>query len=477
MTTDLLTPILDGGIRNTHFFNGRLLTAQDLQEMQEANRLQHHQLGQAVGTGVVWGLEVGLVDDGSSGDPPVISVNAGLAVNRFGQALTLPVKTDVLLAESDEAVPQDAGLFQTCTPPKGGLAATAEGVYVLTIKLASGFREWVPKRGFGQNGEVDGCGRRYKVEGVQFRLEELSLDSIIRLDQDTRDAIAALMEEIDALRFKPDVVSQAHRRARLSRLRNWLAHVCLGTEEVASFSRDPFEHTGGQSPYLAYGAADALRAEGQLTDCDVPLALIYWTTNRVHFVDMWSVRRRLTPQLYSAAWPLSVNRRWLAEEEAKFLQFQQHVEQMTRPNVPQYQLALVKAVDYFRYLPAVGIIPLAEFGATHGFDRKTFFSTLTYREPRQTGEGKAYSHIAGAKMQMLIRSSLHYPSIDVTGGEMMWLYVVRENVQAVKGGALDSPQPYAIFTNGHIPFLGDAQYDLAYWDYGNYGLGVAEGIE
>ena len=35
---ELLTPILLDGIRNTHFFNGRLLTADDLRVEQQANR-------------------------------------------------------------------------------------------------------------------------------------------------------------------------------------------------------------------------------------------------------------------------------------------------------------------------------------------------------------------------------------------------------------------------------------------------------
>jgi hypothetical protein len=462
MATDLLTPILDGGIRNTHFFNGRLLTAQDLQEMQEANRLQHRQLGQAIGAGVVWGLEVSLVDDGSGGDPPVVSVTAGLAVNRFGHALTLPAKTNVMLAEADEAAPQDAGLFQMCTPPKGGTVPAGEGVCVLTVRLASGYREWVPKRGFGENGRVDSCGWRYTVEGVQFHLEELSLDSITGLDQDTRDDLADLMEEIDELRFKDDATSQSQRRAKLSKLRNWLAHVCLGTEEVAGFCRDPFERVSGQSPYLAYGAADGLRAEEQLSGCDVPLALIYWT-EQVHFVDMWSVRRRPTPQLYSTAWPLSVNGRRLAEGEAAFLQFQEQVACLARAGVPTAQQREVNAVTHFRYLPSVGVVPIAALGAVNGFSRIKFFENLAVRDP---------VFIEGARVLWLLRQSFSYPPIDLASGTMMWLYLVRENIEAIDNNPTASIQTNLIFSSGYLPYLGDAQYDLAHWQYGNYELSV-----
>ncbi|MCB0238608.1 MAG: hypothetical protein KDH08_08165, partial [Anaerolineae bacterium] len=58
MTLELLEPMLHGGIRNTHFFNGRLLTAGDLRAEQQANRQQHQQLGLAVGAGVVEGYDV-----------------------------------------------------------------------------------------------------------------------------------------------------------------------------------------------------------------------------------------------------------------------------------------------------------------------------------------------------------------------------------------------------------------------------------
>jgi hypothetical protein len=53
----LLESILDQGIRNTNFFNGRILTADDLRTEQDANRQQHEQLGQAIGAGIVNGLD------------------------------------------------------------------------------------------------------------------------------------------------------------------------------------------------------------------------------------------------------------------------------------------------------------------------------------------------------------------------------------------------------------------------------------
>jgi len=51
----VLEPVLDGGIENTNFFNGRLLTAEDLKAEQKAGRLHRRKLGCALGEGVAWG--------------------------------------------------------------------------------------------------------------------------------------------------------------------------------------------------------------------------------------------------------------------------------------------------------------------------------------------------------------------------------------------------------------------------------------
>ena len=100
---ELREPFLEAGIRNTHFFNGRLLTAEDLLNEQEANRAQHRQLGRAIGAGIVTGFEVTL---GTQGKPrPSVRVRPGLAVNRRGQAVELPQKAgsvEVMLAKAPE---------------------------------------------------------------------------------------------------------------------------------------------------------------------------------------------------------------------------------------------------------------------------------------------------------------------------------------------------------------------------------------
>ena len=55
--TDLQTPIIEGAIRSTNFFNGRLLSARDLTLEQSAYREADRRLGKAIGEGIAYGLE------------------------------------------------------------------------------------------------------------------------------------------------------------------------------------------------------------------------------------------------------------------------------------------------------------------------------------------------------------------------------------------------------------------------------------
>jgi len=50
--TQVRTPILEGGIQSINFFNGRLLSGEDLSQEQLANLQARHLLGKAIGDGV-----------------------------------------------------------------------------------------------------------------------------------------------------------------------------------------------------------------------------------------------------------------------------------------------------------------------------------------------------------------------------------------------------------------------------------------
>jgi hypothetical protein len=445
---ELLQPFLEGGIRNTNFFNGRLLSAEDLRQEQQANRERVAQLAGAVGAGVVDGLEVERATQSIGGGltNAVVQVRAGLALNENGQTLALPLDTEVALVRELEAVNAEAGLFATCAPPQQTAVVSGAGLYLLVVSPASGYDQRAPVSGLGNTGLTSpGCGSRYAVEGVQFKLVSVDVNTNAAIPADARAELNAAMSAGGA--------------ANLSLLRNLSAYLCFGAAQTSEFARDPLAAANKPNAPDTPNVLDALNATGELTRCDVPLALLYWTaTAGIDFVDMWSVRRRVTHASVTDEWNAPGGDGERALREAMAMQFQEHLETL-RASAQSAQA--VVAEKYFRYLPPAGFVPLSGVTGLNGFNYQSLFKNMTYRDP---------VFINGARVAALLHEARSYPPIDVRSDEMFWLYLVRENQQAFNAGGSNRPQPYIIFAKGHAPYQGDSQYDLAYWNYSNYGL-------
>ena len=408
-STELLQAVLDGGIRSINFFNGRLLTGEDLSKEQDANRQERKELGVAIGEGVAYGLEVSATPAVNQQVAPSLRITPGLAANRQGQTLKLPIMIDVSLLSSANAgsMPATSRAFSACQLLPANVAG--QSVFLFTIAPATGSEGLAPVSGLGNT--TGACNSRYLIEGVQFRLLPLML---------SKD----LLDDLD-------------------HLRNRLAYACFGTSDdrVKAFLNNPFA-----PPLTGYGLLDDLRPN-QLTDCEVPLATLYWTAaNGFEFVDLWSVRRRLTKPAADWQWPLLLSDRRRSEGEAMFLQFEDHLETLlTTIPFPKS----VVATQYFRYLPPIGILPLASLESTQGFVYTTFFAQRSYHTPL---------FIEGAAVGDLFHTALAYPPIDLSTNELIWLYSVREN----------QGPPYLIFTSGHVLFQREARFNLSHWNYSNY---------
>lgn len=428
---DLLEPLLEGGIANTNFFNGRLLSAEDLRAEQKAGRQQRSQLGRAIGAGVVEGLWVERAAAGGE-LAAVLKVSAGLALNGLGQPLALPSDTEVALVRApDDGGATDAGLFGPCLPPSQTAVVAGAGVYVLAISPASGYTGRASTSGLGDTGlSSPGCGSRYAIEGVQFRLAALDVNRL-GLPPDAVVEIAGLMEATDA--------------ASGSKLRNLLAHLCYGDEELRQRAHDLFDPATTDSP--EYGALDALRRQGVLGDCDVPLALLYWTTGGIQFVDVWAARR--SPAVPSSAGRFApfVAERRVREAEAMFLQFQQ---QLRETHADEPKLDQMVASERFAYLPPVGMLPLSGPGGTPGFTYQKFFAGLSFRPPH---------YIEGAVAEPLMRLALDYGPISVERREPLWLYQVLDGT---------TPRPYLIFVTAYVPFQAETRFDFVRWNFSRF---------
>jgi len=446
---NLKEPIIEGGIKNPYFFNGRLLTAEDLQDQQSAESLHHRQLGRVMGEGIAQGMEVGIVSNGTGGTTPTVSITPGLAVNRGGQVLELFDTVYLKLVRDNTAVKGGAGVFAPCALANPNPVSTGAGVYILVVAPASDYEGKAPMNYPGDAGKLSGCNHKYQKEGVLFRLVPLDI---------TNASIVGNGIGKEAL----EVINKNDPAGR-SLLRNLLAHLCLGTEPAAGFSVDLFRTAGSTAALQQYGPLDALRSSSCLTDTDVPLALLLWTANGLEFVDMWPVRRKVhNPHVFKNT-PYPMTDRRAAELEAAHLHFQEHIKALVKSQGAG-AAASIKAVEYFRFLPSVGMIPL--YGAQAGKEKNEikFFEGLTARAP---------VFIEGIKLRDLIQTSYSHDPIDLEEKELIWLYRVRQNMQKVGQKPTVGGQAYLVFSTGYIPFRGEAQYDLSRYDYSNYSPGVA----
>ena len=418
MPINLQTAILNNRTRSVNFFNGRLLSGEDLTTEQQANRAGRSVLGRAIGSGVAHGLEVEVSALANTVQNPVLTVRKGLAINPGGASLQLQADTDISLVRPPSPASAAVSIFQNCTPVQSGVYVAGAGVYLLTISPANAAEGVAQVNGVSTTASP--CNSNYIADGVQFRLIQIDLTQAELGDT--------------------------------NHLQNLVAYKCLGVSDWDAVRADPF---GGSKQF---GVIDQLRASSKLTNCDVPLAVLYWTADGgVVFADQWSVRRRIVKPGESSAWSLFVNDRPESEAEAAFLQFQAQAAGILRTVSPATS---VSATTYFRYLPAAGILPISTSNAvvTPGFDYRQFFGNVT-RDP---------VYIDGALLEVILRDSLRYRVIDLSSGELIRLYQVRENRQPLPDGTANPAQPFVVFVSGHAPFYGEARYNVARWDYSNY---------
>lgn len=413
--TRLDTPFLDGGIRSTNFFNGRLLSREDMQREQDAERAVHERLGRALDAGIVRGFEVEARSiGGNSVTDPVVTVHAGLAVNRHGQTVALDRDVDVSLLKPATAPTNGttvAGEFAACLPPESAVYIVGTGVYLLSVSPASQKQGLAVVSGLGNGGATCSVAKEV-VEGVQFRLFQVKVTPA-------------------------ELVDDAH-------LRNVVAYKFFAADSAGTV-RDPFGLAASAPPLT----------DPPLTDCDVPLALFQWTTaGGLRWVDLWSVRRRLAQMPGTDAWPLFPDARQDALGEAMLRQFQQHLGGLRDVNALP-----ARASDAFGWLPPAGLVPVGGITGAIGVDAAQFFDGFTTRGPM---------FIEGARVSALLRLATRFPPIRAGDPELVWLYLVRENRQP-QGGVVPK-QPYLIFTLGRLPCQVIPRFDVSHWSYANYAL-------
>ncbi len=422
MATNLQTPILNSRTRSINFFNGRLLTGDDLTAEQQANRAAHALLGQAAGWGIVYGLEVQESAQLSTVQAPVLNIRKGLAVNRRGVTLLLTDDADISLVRPPGSA-ATATTFQDCTPVQSGVYVAGAGVYLLTVSPASSPQGLASTNGIST--AAASCNSNYNADGVQFRLLQLDLTQAELSDT--------------------------------NHLRNLVAYKFFAPTDWASVVTNPFG-----APAAGFGLLDQLRTAQTITDCEIPLAVLYWTaTGGLVFVDMWAVRRAMLPRSAGSGWPLVNGARPRVDGQAMFFQFQNQLDGLRTTQASPQTLV---ATDFFQYLPPVGALPLTGTGQGAGFTYQQFFSGKTVRGPVYTTDDRVH---------WMLENFVVFPPIDLSLQEVIWLYLVPSNAQQSNQSGTNVV-PYVLFASGQTPYLGNSRFDLSHWDLSNYSLIVSE---
>jgi hypothetical protein len=411
-------PVSDGGIESVNFFNGRLLTGGDMQREQRARRGSEARLGEALGDGIAFGLDVSALPPDADDSLVSIKVQPGLAISRTGQLLRLTQPERVRLSRTDSTSYASGGCaFDDCVPLAGGTYVAGEGLYLLTIAPAETAAGRAPSNGLGATGAPCDIDRR--IDGVRFRLIEVP--SSLYADLTVTDP----------------------------GFRNGLAYKCFGPGVLVDWATALVAGGARTDPLL-----DKMIDYG-FSQQEVALALIgFKGAAELTLLDSWSVRRPLSlPDSHGAFHGTTAPYR-IATGRAMLAQFQAHLGELSSANTPA-----LKARTHFPHLPPVGILPRMTVDQA-----KDFFGGMTIRGP---------VHINSATVEQLVRESLAFPAIRSASNEIVWLYAVAENLIAGAKAAADStrPDPYLLFSSANLAFRGDARFNLHRWNYANYALG------
>ena len=344
MSSQAIGSDFTGGALLPNYVNGRLLVAEDLATGQASLLTRDARIGQAAGTGIVHGLWV-------TSAATTLTIATGVGISPSGQPVVAPKTITLPLALATNTTTANTVTFSRCSGSTGGGSTTsvASGVYLLTARPVQQRQGQAPLAPPPDSTMSPGCAARWTAEGVEIR------------------AIAL-----------PALTAVAGVAATSQNLRNLTAHWCFGTEQLANLPVYPFTFDP------AYSGFDRL-APADLTDLDVPLAVFRWTGQSVVDLDNWSARRRITtPDPVPSQWSAVVADRRDADGQARFLQFQDQIDEIAATGTA-YR---VMAWETLGFLPPVGFLPTRYHGGG------TITSTITSTTASDSASAKTLAETA-----------------------------------------------------------------------------------
>ncbi len=456
-TTALNAPVVENGLERIPFFNGRVLTAEDLKTEQEANATERHRLGRALGSGVLEGLFVRLGDT-----PNTVTVEAGQALAPSGRVLELPREVTLsVVSELDSSLSAGTeGTFEACST-QDTVVTSGAGVYLLVAEPAAEPRGRVPRTGLQGDGAAGECGAKFRKMGARLCLVHVDTEAGDLVPRSLRQPIRTKRGTIEGTLVEGEEPDPAD----VSKLRNLLAHVCLGTPEAlaepASLYDTLRDVAQGRDPGSS-GALERLRRSDHLSHDAVPLGLLYWAGERIRFIDNWSVRRRVHRMDSQRTVPFTHWHR--ARGEAAFFQFQDQLAGLVEQEASE-GFVDIRMTDCFRFLPSVCMIPRVNSNGVPGIVPEFFL-----------GQYPARNHVdaEGRRLPQVMEQSLLTPPVDLVQRTALRTYHIRENEaqrevpDTVRPPVSGSPTPYLLLVDGSLPFIGDSRFDLAHWGYAQF---------
>lgn len=398
MSYDLLEGIFDDSPKYSNFFNGRLLTAEDLGTEQSYAYAIRGYLGQALGSGIVEGLTVTV----PKVSPPQLQVAKGLAFSPMGQPLVLGANITLDLVRTTQGAGTSGG-FHNCGISDTSGVLGGVGIYVLIMGPSCGTKDKVAVVGEPCAKAASGCGTKYKLDGAYFNLVQLDISPFFEVNE-ASNLTAYLAQE------------EKEEGVLLNYLRCWVAHYCFGTANMLVAPWTLSKMLGD----LKYGAIDELYRTNLIRPSEVPLGVFLWTQSGIEYFDMFPARRRPVPTRWTDGHCSAFGPRYRVECESLFRQFQTQLSEITGT------LDEVRAVDYFPYLPPAGIIP-----EESGIDWTKFFEEYNYRQqPREIspdmvlpiirrsfdylpfGSGKRQVHVYRIVLNLYYASNYYSPPFE-----------------------------------------------------------------
>ncbi len=337
---------------------------------------------------------------------PIAQISKGMALNRGGQTLTLGRDTEIMLTE---AVHPDGATIRCLF---GDCAPPSRDDRVVNNGHQLYMLTIAPA--FASEGRAP-----MNADGA----------SIAKCNTDaTVEAVQFRLIEINRSRWNGADLSKRELA------RNRIAHGFFGNRIAPEWGQNL-----SAAEIFAPNPSDIAEAE------EVPLALIAFVDGLVpHFVDMWSVRRSIGNENRADAISALSGDARAKLGEAMFHQFHDQIAEIPAD-------ALMHLAENFAYLPAVGIIENVDLSRI-----PALFDGLTVSGPY---------HIDQASIEPLVRESLTAPAIDMRSDHAIWLYRIAQNEMSKK-----QSKSTLIFASGHLPYRGDARFNLNYWNYANYAL-------